>query len=71
MKTLKQMGLLLLLALMPAWALACEDAVVLVHGNAGYPSDWDNTVSELYARGYSSSPTSNCPRRPRLELGYP
>lgn len=55
MKTFKHTGLLVLLALMPAWALACEDAVVLVHGNAGYPSDWDNTVSELYARGYSSS----------------
>jgi triacylglycerol lipase len=30
----------------------CRDAVVLVHGNTGSPSDWDNTVVELLARGW-------------------
>jgi triacylglycerol lipase len=34
---------------------ACVDTVVLVHGNAGYPSDWDNTYVELRARGYATS----------------
>lgn len=31
----------------------CRDAVVLVHGNAGNPSDFDNTYNELLSRGYS------------------
>ena len=35
-------------------ALACKDAVVLVHGNSASPSSWDNTYSELLSRGYSS-----------------
>ncbi len=34
---------------------ACTDSVVLVHGNAGSPSDWDNTKSELISSGYSTS----------------
>ena len=34
---------------------ACVDNVVLVHGNAGMPSDFDDTRAELLARGYSSS----------------
>ena len=34
---------------------ACHDAVVLVHGNGGSSSDWDNTYDELISRGYSSS----------------
>lgn len=33
----------------------CRDAVVLVHGNTGDPSDWDNTYTELMSRGYNSS----------------
>ncbi|MCX2781881.1 lipase family protein [Microbulbifer thermotolerans] len=33
----------------------CVDNVVLVHGNTGSPSDWDNTYSELRSRGYSES----------------
>jgi triacylglycerol lipase len=33
-----------------AWS-ACRDAVVLVHGNTGAPSDFDNTYNELRARG--------------------
>ena len=32
-------------------ASACTDAVVLVHGNTGRPSDFDNTVAALTARG--------------------
>lgn len=31
---------------------ACLDNVVLVHGNTGYPSDWNSTVSMLKSRGY-------------------
>lgn len=31
---------------------ACLDAVVLVHGNAGSTSDWNNTYNELLRRGY-------------------
>ena len=34
---------------------ACVDNVVMIHGNAGYPSHWDNTVSEFKSRGYQSS----------------
>ncbi|MBI1892145.1 MAG: lipase [Burkholderiales bacterium] len=34
---------------------ACLDNVVMVHGNTGYPSDWNNTVTELKARGYVDS----------------
>ncbi len=33
----------------------CRDNVVLVHGNAGKPADFDNTVTELKRRGYSSA----------------
>jgi alpha-beta hydrolase superfamily lysophospholipase len=36
----------------PAWA--CRDAVVLVHGNTGSPSDFNNTYNELLQRGYSA-----------------
>ena len=42
------------LAASQAFAL-CVDSVVLVHGNAGYPSDFDETRAELLSRGYSSS----------------
>lgn len=34
---------------------ACLDNVVLVHGNTGYPSDWNNTVTTLKGRGYLAS----------------
>lgn len=36
-------------------ALACNDAVVLVHGNAGSPADWNETYSELLASGYGAA----------------
>ncbi len=48
-------GLFALLALGAAPALACRDAVVLVHGNAGSPSDWNNTYNRLVQQGWSSS----------------
>jgi pimeloyl-ACP methyl ester carboxylesterase len=34
---------------------ACLDNIVLVHGNTGSPSDWNNTVSTLKNRGYVDS----------------
>lgn len=34
---------------------ACRDNVVLVHGNAGSPSDFNNTRNELLARGYAGN----------------
>lgn len=34
---------------------ACLDNVVLVHGNTGSPSQWNNTVSTLKGRGYLDS----------------
>ena len=44
---------LALLLPLPLFA-ACVDNVVLVHGNAGAPSDFDNTYNTLLARGYST-----------------
>jgi len=34
---------------------ACLDNIVLVHGNTGYPSHWNNTVSTLKSRGYTDA----------------
>ena len=34
---------------------ACVDSVVLVHGNSGSPSDWDNTYELLKDKGYQDS----------------
>jgi triacylglycerol lipase len=34
---------------------ACLDNVVLVHGNTGSPSHWNNTVATLQGRGYFTS----------------
>ena len=34
---------------------ACVDNVVLVHGNAGKPADFDNTYAELQRRGYAAA----------------
>ena len=45
----RALGAVLLVATAPA--MACVDAVVLVHGNTGRPSDFDNTVAALTARG--------------------
>lgn len=50
-------GALLGLALLAATQTqaACVDNVVLVHGNTGGPSDFDNTYSALLARGYTAA----------------
>lgn len=34
---------------------ACLDNIVMVHGNGGYPSHWNNTVGTLKSRGYVDS----------------
>ncbi|WP_226801681.1 alpha/beta fold hydrolase [Alkalilimnicola sp. S0819] len=47
-------ALTLLFAVSVAGA-ACVDSVVLVHGNTGKPSDWDNTYNKLRNSGYSAS----------------
>lgn len=39
----------------PAAHAACLDNVVLVHGNTGSPSHWNNTVDALKSRGYFAS----------------
>lgn len=47
---------LFLLALAPVTAFAaCVDNVVLIHGNAGNPGNWDNTYNALLDDGYSPS----------------
>lgn len=56
MKSMLKTGSLLAALLCGATAqAACRDAVVLVHGNTGKPSDWDNTYVELRARGWAAS----------------
>lgn len=47
-------GVILVVAFGAAQA-ACRDAVVLVHGNTGSPSDWNNTYNLLKNKGYKSS----------------
>lgn len=37
-----------------AWS-ACVDNVVLVHGNTGSPSDWNNTYNTLRNSGYAAN----------------
>ncbi len=34
---------------------ACVDSVVLVHGNSGSPSNWNNTYNKLKNKGYTDS----------------
>lgn len=46
---------LLLLGSIPMLHAACRDAVVMVHGNAGQPSHFDNTYDTLRARGYAAN----------------
>ncbi|GAA6136959.1 hypothetical protein NBRC116583_07060 [Arenicella sp. 4NH20-0111] len=36
-------------------SMACNDNVVLVHGNAASPASWEPTYNELIARGYADS----------------
>lgn len=49
----------LIAALLCGWAglaaAQCRDNVVLVHGNTGSPSDFDNTYNELRARGWAAN----------------
>ncbi len=45
----------MLLLLFATPILACQDAVVLVHGNTGSPSDWNNTYQEIRSRGVPAS----------------
>lgn len=47
--------LVLLLACAGTAQAACRDAVVLVHGNAGSPSDFANTRNVLLSRGYAAN----------------
>ena len=51
-KTLLILGILMVTESVQA---TCVDNVVLVHGNSGSPSDWDNTYELLLANGYSSN----------------
>lgn len=50
---------ILVAALLCGWAglaaAQCRDNVVLVHGNSGSPSDFDNTWNELRARGWAAN----------------
>ncbi|PWK92706.1 lipase [Fulvimonas soli] len=50
-------GLLAVLLLAPVFGLhaACVNTVVLVHGNTGSPSDFQNTVDLLRQHGYASA----------------
>jgi triacylglycerol lipase len=45
----------ILTCVIPAATAACVDSVVLVHGNSGSPTDFDNTYVELRARDYSDA----------------
>jgi pimeloyl-ACP methyl ester carboxylesterase len=51
-KTLLIAGLIIINSVAQA---NCINNVVLVHGNAGSPSDWNNTYDLLLAQGYNSN----------------
>lgn len=53
LRRLSALSMLVLLVFGPDVHAACRDAVVLVHGNAGNPSQFDNTYVELRARGWA------------------
>jgi len=56
MKIIKPLVLLILHFLACGLAqAACIDNVVLVHGNAGQPSDWNNTYNRLLNSGYTAA----------------
>ncbi len=55
MKLYKIMIAALSLVLSSQVFAACVDNVVLIHGNAGSPSDFNNTYNKLKSKGYSSS----------------
>ena len=52
---MKLFSVLLLVMCALSVTAACRDAVVLVHGNGGSSSDWNNTYNELINRGYNNS----------------
>ncbi|MCK7594775.1 alpha/beta fold hydrolase [Pseudomarimonas salicorniae] len=52
---LRQLTAVAMLMLAGGAFAQCRDSVVLVHGNTGSPSDFNNTVSELQRRGYAAS----------------
>lgn len=51
----KTIAILSLIVVTETVQAACVDNVVLVHGNTGSPSDWDNTYDLLIADGYNDS----------------
>lgn len=51
-RLLRLLMILFVCALSGAAQAACRDAVLLVHGNAGTPTQFDNTYVELRARGW-------------------
>lgn len=51
-RLLSLLMILFVCALSGAAQAACRDTVVLVHGNAGTPAQFDNTYVELRARGW-------------------
>ena len=55
MKRLTRVTLLFILIVASGTALACKDAVVLVHGNTASPSSWNNTYNYLRSKGYAAS----------------
>ncbi len=55
MKTKIMLVVLSVFFISPLAFSACVDNVVLVHGNAGKPSNWDSTYNKLKSKGYSSS----------------
>lgn len=55
MQTYRGLLAVVLMVLCAGVNAACVDNVVLVHGNTGYPSDWNETVNELRFRGYADS----------------
>lgn len=55
MSIAKKVVLLAVLASPFAAQAACVDNVVMVHGNTGTPSQWNNTYNLLISKGWSSS----------------
>ncbi|MGH8528282.1 MAG: lipase [Nevskiales bacterium] len=55
MKILSGLCGLIALFAAPLAGAACVDNVVLVHGNARYTSDFNNTYNELISRGYTAA----------------
>ena len=55
MKLQHQISLAVALVLPFAAHAACVDNVVMVHGNTGTPSQWNNTVSYLKSKGWADS----------------